>query len=174
MEDVSLGGGGLGAGTGALDGSGSVTVCGFGVMAGFSGVWEGLMSDPGSDFDASAEDEASGFDSAVSTLPDSTATPSSSQNTLLEGLGEGEKLLGFGAMTGGDDLAGCPWRRGRGRGSGLFVTMKPSTFPVFKSPQLSSATCCSNACILALRVAMSSSSAPSSLSDWLRSLSSLQ
>lgn len=88
----------------------------------------------------------------------------SSQNTFVDGLGECEKFFGFGATVGGADLV-C-WRRGRGLGSGFFVTKS-----LLVSLQLPSATCCcccSNACILALSVAMSSpSSSPSSLSDWL-------
>lgn len=55
-EAVSLGGGGLGAGTGAPDGSGSGRVCGFGVMDGFSEVWGGLSSDPGSGFEVQGVD----------------------------------------------------------------------------------------------------------------------
>lgn len=71
-----------------------------------------------------------------------------SQNILVDGFGVCE-FLGLGAIVGGGDLAGCGCRRGRGRGSSLFLS---------KSPLLllpSETGCCSKAWILAFRVAMS-------------------
>ena len=189
-EGDSLGGGGLGAGTGAgvLDETASITDCGFGVMEGFSVVFPGWSSKLGADFvvpEADGSEAILSFGSisadevsVVSALLGSVGAavkPPSSQNTLLDGLGPGGKFLGFGAITGGTDLAGCPWRRGRGRGSGLSETTNPSTASLclLLSPQLPSPICCSKACILAFRVAMSSPSS-SSLSDWLSSLLSLR
>lgn len=149
---------------------------GWGTRAGADfGVEEGVGSAaPGGSGFKSAEGLSAVFKASV--LPESAATAVtllSSQNPLVEGLGTCGKFLGFGATVGGAALAGCPWRRGRGRGSGLFATPKSLLLP---SPLLPSATCCcSKACILALRVAMSSSSSsPSSLSDWLCPLLSLR
>lgn len=174
-EGVTLGGGGLGAGTGMEVPGVRVSVAGLGVSGGFSVFLE--SGGTGAELEFGAKDgvgSVSGWEVSVDSedleLHDSSATavePSSSQNNLVDGLGACEKFLGFGATVGGTDLAGCPWRRGRGRGSGLFVAPKSL---LLLSPQLPSATgCCSKACILAFSVPMSSwlsSSSPSSLSDW--------
>lgn len=172
-EELSLGGRGLGAGTGTEVPDWRASVGGFGVTEGFSVVLQGwatevepdLVSKDGGGSLAVCEISVV-FTASV--LHESAAVkPSSSQNCLKDGFGVFEKFLGLGATMGGTDLAGCPWRRGRGRGSGLFETTE-SLFLL--SPQLPSATgCCSNACILAFRVPISSSS----LSDWLCSLLSL-
>ena len=174
-EGVSLGGGGLGAGTGAEageetldDGGVSVGDCGFGATKGLEGAAAGFRTQ-GADSAFDSSDRGSRVSCATDSDTSAVRAPSS-QKTLLDGLEVCETFLGFGATVGGADFAG--WRRGRGRGSGFFVTTK-SLWLV--SPQLPSATCCccSNACILAFSAAMSSSSSSSSLSDWLCPLLSL-
>lgn len=139
-------------------------------MAGF-GVARAGLSFGGQDGGGSSAPGASAVFRSAEQEDSAAAAAPSSQNILFDGFGAFEKILGFGATAGGTDLDGCPWRRGRGRGSGLLET-KSALLP---SPQwLPSTTgCCSKAWILAFRVAMSSSSSPSSLSDWLCSLLSL-
>lgn len=189
-EGMSFGAGGLGAGTGALveagvvDGRFSVAHWGLGDTEGFSLLFKGWGTKTGSVFciqeaTGSGEVWSFGFMSIVGVSVDFKAPippeTSSSRSTWLDDLGAWGKFLGFGATVGGDGLAGCPWRRGRG--SGRFVTTHASTFPLLLSPQLPSASCCcSKAFILAFSVAMSSpsTSSSSSLSDWLSPLLSLR
>lgn len=134
---VSLGGGGLGAGTGI-----SGVSWGFGVTGGFPEVLQIWGSETGDD----RSGEVSGFrcnpveEGSVGSAGLPVATPSS-QNPLLDGFGPDERVLGFGATTGGTDFDGCPWRRGRGRGSGLVAGFGG----LCATPQLPSAPCCSKA-----------------------------
>lgn len=133
---VSLGGGGLGAGTGV-----SGVSWGLGVSGGFPEALQVWGSEAGAGsggvwvFGCNPAEEGS-----VGSAGLPVAAPSS-QNPLLDGLGPDERFLGLGATTGGADLDGCPWRRGRGRGSGLAEGLGAPC----PTSQLPSATCCSKA-----------------------------
>lgn len=120
-EGMSFGRGGLGAGTGAqveagvVDGKFSVAHWGLGDTVGFSWLFKGWGTKTGSDF---GTQEATGSGGAwsfgfmsivgVSVGFEAPVPPesSSSQSTLLDGLGAWGKFLGFGATVGGDGLAG--------------------------------------------------------------------
>lgn len=113
-EGVSLGRGGLGAGTGTEVPDGRVSVLGFGVTGGFSVVLQGWgnRAEPDSrvkdDVGSLAVSEVSVI-FKFSELHGFTAIkPLSSQNSLVDGLGACDRILGLGATVGGTDLACCP------------------------------------------------------------------